>query len=1429
MRRFGPIKLRLANKKRKWFAGFSGGFKKNTRSNLTAVIMAAVLVLAGAGYIGAKNGWFGCVPERTAILLLLTIGIGSMLMVATSKRKNFSFGTAPKNPSRIAKLAIIAAIILTLGVGGTFALNGFFGGGAAVPEDTFTRGLAGYWSFDEGKGNVAYDASGNGNNGTLANGPKWTMGKNVGALKLDGKDDYVNCGNNTVLTPTDKLSVSFWVKLNKITGIQYIVSRGRDNYGSGYNVYAASNKIYAEINLDDVDDLPEIDIASLTTIAPNTWYYVSLTYDYSVGAALYINGIKETTSSLTGPIVYRTGQGNNLIIGSLSLNPSLFKFDGVIDDLRIYSRELSAAEVKYHYSHGGPVGYWNFDEGSGTSIKDSSGNNNDGMVSGAGWADGKIGGALNFDGSDDYVSIPNNSSLNINGAFTVSTWFKTTTSSKRILVKEGAGNKTNYSLQVAASGYLEGGVYDGVNNPSFANTARRVNDGDWHFATLVRDGVSKIYLYVDGLMQSANDTTVGNTITNSSPFIIGKRYSASGVEFNGSIDEPKIYNYARSAEEIRLDYQAGMAVLFGPSGKACDEDPASCMDKGLVAYWSFDENTGLAVSDAVENKIAGNLVGGTNRVVGKLSGALQFDGKDDYADYGSNQSLNLNVFTVETWVKVSGIGAGNFPEFYNRYSGSGTYNCYTQFGFNYTTHKFGGRINNGASGPQESITSNSAVDDGKWHHVVFVVSDTQLQLFLDGKSDATPVSRSITIGSSVGQTVHVGKYVGSYFKGFLDEMKIYNRPLLAEEIRYHYNQGGPVGYWAFDEGSGTKVADVSGNNNDGVINGATWTSGKYGSALSFNGASQYVDAGNKSNLNIGTNDFTYGVWFKANTMPVSQDSAIMNRIGSTSRAVISIHPDGRARFYIRDSDPTSLDQYTTGTYLDNQWHYAVLARTSTRLRGYIDSILVVDSDATNIGNIDVTSSLYFGKWGGYYFNGLIDEARAYNYARTADQIKQDYQAGVAVYLGPSGKTCSEDPAGCMDKGLVGYWDMDEGKGAIIADKSGNGNNGLLSNGPKWAAGHNGGALQFDGKDDYVNCGTSSSLDIVNDITIEAWIKIPAVLSNHQMIFNRGVTGTDGYQFLVYYNTGQLMVGTFNNNYQWFGGNSRIPVGTWAHVVFTRNNSNDAVLYINGVVDKVGTLAAPKSANRPALIGTTQYPPKGFIDDIRIYNRVLSAEEVRYHYNEGAPVAQWDMDEGIGTVIDDSSGNRNRCSISGASWVQGKFGSALSFDGVDDYAFAGNNSLYNFGTGNFSISTWIKTTSVGVGSYAGIVNNYKNPGFTNGWWIQQQVSTGYILFGWSGSSYLTGTKSINDGNWHHIMAVRDGDRNIKTYIDGVIDINGVVATGGSVGTNLLEIGGHYNNGWRFFNGLIDDVKIYNYARTADQVKMDYQQGVATHLE
>ncbi|OQX19423.1 MAG: hypothetical protein BWK75_05705 [Candidatus Altiarchaeales archaeon A3] len=234
------------------------------------------------------------------------------------------------------------------------------------------------------------------------------------------------------------------------------------------------------------------------------------------------------------------------------------------------------------------------------------------------------------------------------------------------------------------------------------------------------------------------------------------------------------------------------------------------------------------------------------------------------------------------------------------------------------------------------------------------------------------------------------------------------------------------------------------------------------------------------------------------------------------------------------------------------------------------------------------------------------------------------------------------------------------QGMFIRDYSKYGNNGTTATtatSPTWnSTGKYGGAFQFDGSNDYVNCGTGTSLNIpASDFTIEAWIK-PNVLTAPQAIIGKIEFATHSWGI---YQTGSKFTFQFRGT----GGgpiisaNSVYSVGTWYHVIVTRTGNTNR-LYINGVFQTSAyTTDIPSTASKKFIIGkrtsTNDYYFNGSIDEVRIYNRSLSANEVKMQYyanlqkfNSSQYYFSTNISDGQGTYTyfgwaNDSAGNQNQ--------------------------------------------------------------------------------------------------------------------------------------------------------------------------------------------
>jgi hypothetical protein len=208
------------------------------------------------------------------------------------------------------------------------------------------KGMVGYWSFDEGSGTTAYDRSGNNNNGTLYNGPTWVDGKVGKALSFDGVNDYVDVGNSSTLVSKD-MSILMWVQvLNYNCNSTYREIIRREN-ANGYQ-WSCAGMGYWDIGYKNNNGIwnspPGI---TSSTIPLNQWTFIASIYDSNSVAQqrVFINGNKYSESTLSD-----RGTLNSNITYIGSYGPNNRPYSGLIDEVRIYNRALSDAEIQAIYN-----------------------------------------------------------------------------------------------------------------------------------------------------------------------------------------------------------------------------------------------------------------------------------------------------------------------------------------------------------------------------------------------------------------------------------------------------------------------------------------------------------------------------------------------------------------------------------------------------------------------------------------------------------------------------------------------------------------------------------------------------------------------------------------------------------------------------------------------------------------------------------------------------------------------------------------------------------------------------------------------------------------------------------------------------------------------------------------------------------------------
>lgn len=211
-------------------------------------------------------------------------------------------------------------------------------------------------------------------------------------------------------------------------------------------------------------------------------------------------------------------------------------------------------------------------------------------------------------------------------------------------------------------------------------------------------------------------------------------------------------------------------------------------------------------------------------------------------------------------------------------------------------------------------------------------------------------------------------------------------------------------------------------------------------------------------------------------------------------------------------------------------------------------------------------------------------------------------------------------AHAADEGLVAHWACDEGQGETLADRSGNGNTGTIK-GARWVRSGAGHALQFDGLDDYVDCGAGPSLDLTGPLTMQLWAQPTAA--------NRGEPGIAGKGFesyaITYYGNAYFYISSGGNNVS-----GPTKINSWTHLAATFDGTIMR-FYVNGQEMKIspskfptvksgrkftlGCIFGDEAAADPNVRNTAFFP--GLIDDVRVHNRALNQREILQTYNQEA--------------------------------------------------------------------------------------------------------------------------------------------------------------------------------------------------------------------
>lgn len=432
--------------------------------------------------------------------------------------------------------------------------------------------------------------------------------------------------------------------------------------------------------------------------------------------------------------------------------------------------------------------------------------------------------SLGFDGTDDYVTIADNNSLDLSSTFTIEAW----------LNPSGAGSNNpqggmiinkelNYEIARFQDGTIRFALSSNGTSWEWVNTGMVVPLNTWSHIAIVKDGTS-VTGYLNGNSSYSNSSQPSSLSTNSQIVWVGGRSTASQY-LNGQIDELRIWSTARTASEIKQN-------MFNKN--------LSNSASGLVAYYRFNESSGTAASNSCSNTagidgtlynfaLSGSSSNWLSSPVQYASNSLTFDGSNDYVTTNFNFTSSYTAFTVEAWINHS-----NTTNQTNILGQNGT----LEIAFINSRLYIYINTNNGWLNTYYTI--DGSLTTSNWNHIAITSNGTVTKIYINGVEKVS-TSMSWASLSNSGQMFRMGGNTQSpvvYYTGKMDEVRIWNTARTASEIANNYlteidaTTSGLVAYYNFNQGIAdgtntalTTVIDYTGTNNgtltDFALSGST--------------------------------------------------------------------------------------------------------------------------------------------------------------------------------------------------------------------------------------------------------------------------------------------------------------------------------------------------------------------------------------------------------------------------------------------------------------------------------------------------------------------------------------------------------------------------------------------------------------------------------
>ena len=884
--------------------------------------------------------------------------------------------------------------------------NGEYSGTASLETS-----LYGVWNGDAlGTSLPSSNDSFGTNHGTLMNGTTFTTGKIGNAFSFDGVNDYVSLPN-TSFRQTGDFSISAWINPSVQGSYNMIFEDYINISGNQYGValYIQGSKLrFATYNVTG-----NLAYGNTSTISNNTWQHIVITKTAGNAWKMYINNTLQSLINVVGNIstnpAYNASNVAN--IGSdIDTGTRGGYFNGKIDALSVWTKELTANEVSMLYNGSNGTQYSSGSFGLTQSSLDSFGTYHGTLVNTT-YGTGKIGSAFNFNGSNTYVSMGTGAGNFGSNSFSISGWFYPNVGNVlQMLVAKGTTTATNKGFAVAIDNRYNSNqraLTFGLvgNNSNYQNltttTTNQYTIGNWNHFTVVWDSTNKsMKIYLNGVQATTTTTLINGTgasgisdISNTSAELLFGQYGDNTSKFNGKLDSVTMWDRIVSVDEVTQLYNSGTGAQYPFTGTFSSAINQLGVDNGTLM-------NGCYLSD------------------GKIGQAFTFDGINDFVLLPTNSMRFTGDFSYSFFVSLGNTSGTQTVFSCENYLSNENGDRGYIINFTNGLLKFLGYYNSTVIINSSSTTTVTA---NTWNHFVVTKTSSQVKIYMNGVLQTTTnytgiIAYNSVVYPSIGVTYkqnNVNNNNYSYISAGskIDALTAYQKELTQSEITELYNSGNgkqitttPIvqsglvlnldaSRTSSYPNTGTTWTDISGNGYNGTMTNGPIFGTASGGAITFDGVNDYVDTGLQYSLTSSTN-FTIGIWFKGFGRSSSNDILVLNYSGTPVGWAIYQSNTGKFMCFSRDNNnvETSYINSITSTNT-NQWFYGVYKKSGNQFSLYINGVLEATTNA-NLGNISISNGMRIANHTviSQPYLGSIGSVKVYNKSLTDSEVLQNFNA-----------------------------------------------------------------------------------------------------------------------------------------------------------------------------------------------------------------------------------------------------------------------------------------------------------------------------------------------------------------------------------------------------------------------------------------------------